>query len=113
MKHINSIIILFLLSISINSYSNEATYGKYCKTCHGDGINNVKISFFELSKDYTKYELINYLKYKKNKYSVHSLIMNDNKTKQKLSNVLNLSYNEREEIANYILMNYDHSQCAW
>jgi len=105
------IIVFFYYSL----FSND--YFKYCQECHGNSPNKYKLSFEQITIDFSKKEFISYLKYEKNKSSVHNTIIENNNTnkklKIKLKKLSKLSFTKRTNITEFIFKKFDNPQCIW
>jgi hypothetical protein len=67
----------------------------------------------KISNTYTQEELVRYLKYDKNKASVHNIILDKKKYDEKILKSSILSYYDRVDIVEYILRDNYHFKCAW
>jgi hypothetical protein len=107
--------IFLYLMIAINIYANNFT--KHCQQCHGHSPGKYPLSFEQISIDFVKHEFISYLKYDKNKSSVHNYQI-DNKTfapsiLAQMKKASSLDYDTRDDITEFIYSKQTQHQCMW
>jgi hypothetical protein len=113
MKKLFLIFIIFIFYLCVIDAKDINEYIKNCQSCHGNSPGKVPLSFEQISIDFSKEEFRDYLKYEKNKFSVHNTILNENINNKKLLKSSSLDFHTRDKIMEFIFEKHFNSQCMW
>ena len=112
MKYI-FIIVLTILSL----FANNEFYNN-CQKCHGHSHGKSPLVMSMIQQDFMDHEFITYLEYNKDKFSIHSSIIQSDDYSQKIKDEIikasSLPYQTRVEITDFIFSEQDDSNaCMW